>query len=415
MESAAKRGDGRFGTVVVGGGAAGLMAAISAARAGHRVLLLEGNDRLGRKILISGNGRCNLTNLDADNPVHFHSRQPRFVRPALSQFTLGQTLEFFADLGLETKEEKRGRLFPVSDQAQSVVDLLADALTQSGGDVAFGAKVHAVERAEEGFVVQAADGRQWQAARVVLASGGISLGKLGAHRGGMDIAASLGHTVTPLLPGLVPLESPDRHIKRLQGVKVWACVQGPDLQGKTVADTDDLLLTKYGVSGFTILNLSARIVPLLQEGPVELSVNLFPGTSPEQLSEKLQRRWQNQPHRTLLASFAGLLHGKVARAALAKLGMDEATPVSGLTKAARWQLARILTGWKVVVTQARGFDYAEVTIGGIATDEVNPHTLESYVVPGLYLAGEILDVHGDLGGYNFQWAWSSGHVAGQGL
>ncbi|MFH1571404.1 MAG: aminoacetone oxidase family FAD-binding enzyme, partial [Gemmatimonadota bacterium] len=239
--------------------------------------------------------------------------------------------------------------------------------------------------------------------------------KLGADTSGMDLASSLGHTRTPLLPGLVPLESPDPTVHRMQGVRLWAEVS-VQLPGHRVAvDTDDLLFTKYGVSGFAILNLSAELVPALAAGPQELHVNLFPGQSAEQVSEQLKERWALNPHRSLGLSFAGLLHSRIAGPLLQRLGMSAAQPVEGLTRAQRWQLAQDLTDWRIPITGPHSFDHAEVTIGGIQTTEIDPDTMESYLAPGLYFAGEMVDVHGDLGGFNLQWAWASGYLAAQRL
>ena len=399
-------------TTVVGGGAAGMMAAIVAAQAGEKVALLEGNAQLGRKILISGNGRCNLTNLTADDSKHYHGSHPHFTRSALRQFRLEDTLAFFEDLGLVFREEKRQRLFPVSDQAQSVVDLLEDRMLYLGVQIEKNSKVIKAER-DELFALQVADGRSFKSERIIMASGGISLAKLGADRSGMDLARTLGHQVTDLMPGLVPLISRDRYLAKMQGVKVRAEVSVETKGGRTIADTDDLLFTKYGVSGFTIINLSARLVPQMQQRPITLKVNLFPGESPEALSQLLQERWQRHPHRSLQLSFAGLLSSKIVRPLLDHLGYDRDCRVGQIDKGRRWKLAKGLTEWSIEASEPRPFDYAEVTIGGINTDEINPDTLESYLVPGLYFAGEMVDVHADLGGFNFQWAWSSGTLAGR--
>ena len=399
-------------TIVVGGGAAGMMAAISAAEQGDKVALMEGNPQLGKKILVSGNGRCNLTNIDADSIEHYHGGNPRFIDSVIEQYPLQQTLGFFRKLGLETKEEKRGRLFPVSDQAQAVVDVLEDCLQVLGVDVIKNGKVSVLD-SKGGFKLQTSDGRSWEAARVVMASGGISLAKLGADRSGLNLTEDLGHTCTSLYPGLVALVSPDKYLQRLQGVKVRAEVRAPVSGNKVIVDTDDLLFTKYGVSGFTILNLSAQLVPLLEKGSVELLVSFFPGKTAEQISEMLKLRWEKNPHRSLGLSFAGLLSSKLTRPLLERLEMSLEQPVSQIFKAQRWDLARALGSWPIRVCKPRPFDYAEVTIGGIRTSEINPDTLESYLVPGLYIAGEMVDVHGDLGGFNFQWAWSSGYLAGQ--
>ena len=402
-------------TVVIGGGPAGIAAAISASAAGQRVLLLEGGRELGRKILVSGNGRCNLTNLDADSLAHYHGGRPGFAGSALGSFPVERTLEFLRDLGLETKEEKRRRLFPLSDQARSVVDVLEDRLSVLGVEVRLGTKVSELESAEPGFSVTSQQGQRWRARRVILATGGVSAPKLGADATGMDLAARLGHTRTDLLPGLVPLRSPDPWVRRMRGVRVAATVTARLVGRRAIVDTDDLLLTRYGVSGFAILNVSARVVPALQRGPVELEINLFPGRSPEEISELLLTRWRRNPHRSLELSLAGLLHSRLAGTLLDKLELRRDRAVSKVDGAQRWSLARALTGWRVAVTEAHSFEVAEVTIGGIRTEEIDPETLQSYIVPGLYFAGEMIDVHGDLGGYNLQWAWSSGHLAGLGL
>ena len=401
-------------TTVVGGGAAGMMAAIVAAESGEQVALLEGNEQLGRKILISGNGRCNLTNLAADEQKHYHGIHPHFSRAILQQFRLRDTLKFFADLGIELREEKRRRLFPVSDQAQSVVDLLVDKMRCSGVQIETGAKV-IDGHCDAGFKLRVADGRTFGSERLVLASGGVSLARLGADRSGMDLAIGWGHEITALRPGLVPLISPEKYLAKMQGLKIRAEVSVEIPGGRRIADTDDLLFTKYGVSGFTILNLSLRVVPELAKGPIVLRVNLFPGRSPEQVGRMLEERWLRHPHRSLELSFAGLLSSKLVRPLLDRLGYDRALCVARLGRDMRGQLARALTDWVIEVSEPRPFDYAEVTVGGINTDGINPDTLESYLVPGLYFAGEMVDVHGDLGGFNFQWAWASGTLAGRRL
>ena len=394
-----------------------MLAAIVAAEAGERVTLLEGSGKLGRKILISGNGRCNLTNRTADDLRHYHGTHPRFVRSALDQFRLEETLAFFADLGIEFHEEKRQRLFPVSDQAQAVVDLLADRMRCLGVRVETNARVVGMGRVSGSsrFELHDAEGQCYTGARVILASGGVSLARLGADRSGMDLAVAMGHRLTDLKPGLVPLISPEKYVARLQGLKVRAEVRVALKGGREAVDTDDLLFTKYGVSGFAILNISARLVPELGARRTLLRVNFFPGRSPEAISQLLKERWQRHPHRSLELSFAGLLSSKLVRPLLDHLGFDAAQRVDQLGKGARWQLAQSLTNWPIAVSGPRPFDYAEVTIGGVRTEDINPDTLESFLVPGLYFAGEMVDIHADLGGFNFQWAWASGVLAGRRL
>ncbi len=392
-----------------------MMAAITAAAAGEKVILLEKGEKLGRKILISGNGRCNITNLDADDVRHYHGAHSNFLRAVLAHLPLADTLHFFSDLGVEMHEEKRGRLFPNSNQAQSVVDVLEDRLRLLSVEIRTGNAVSTLTRRDSSYHLHAGERGICAAERVVLASGGISVAQLGSDRSGMDLAVAYGHETTSLLPGLVALESDEKYLARMQGVKVVAEVEALLPGRQRISDTDDLLFAQYGVSGFAILNLSARVVPQLASGPVELKINLFPGRSPEEISALLKERWERNPHRSLEMSFAGLLNGKLVRPFLDRFGFPPEVIVSVVGKSERWRLAQCLTGWRVVVHRPRSFDHAEVTIGGVRMDAVNPHSLESYIVPGLYLAGEMLEVHGDLGGYNFQWAWASGHLAGKRL
>lgn len=403
----------RRDAIVVGGGAAGMMAAITAARCGWRVALLEAGTKLGRKILVSGNGRCNLTNVDADEIRHYHGGNARFASAALERFPVADTLAFFGQLGVETREESRGRLFPLSDQARSIVAVLVDALEQAGVRVLMETRVVRLEVCREQLEVQSADGRRWRAPKVAMASGGPSAARLNADASGMDIAGRLGHERTALLPGLVPLVSPDVQVQRMRGARVRARVSIRTGRSR-VTDTGELLFTPYGLSGPPILNLSTRLVPLLAHGPQQLDVDFFPGRSPEQLSEMLRDRWAANPHRGLAQSFAGLMSDRVVDPLLRSLGLPPGEQVSRLTKTQRWVLACGLHAWPVRITGPRSLDYAEVTIGGLHTDQVDSHSLQSHLVPGLYFAGEMLDVHGDLGGYNLQWAWSSGWVAGQG-
>ena len=401
-------------TAVLGGGAAGLVAAISAASEGQKVILFEKGDKLGKKILISGNGRCNLTNRTADDVGHYHGAPPSFIKRVLNHLSLDQTLSFFSDLGIEVHEEKRGRLFPKSNQAQSVVDVLADKMEQLGVKVCLHTEICALDPGKY-FKLETTEGQVYQAVRVIIASGGVSAGKMGADGKGMQMAANLGHEITDLKPGLVALESKEKYLRTMQGVKVVAEVQ-PEIPGKNrVMDCDDLLIASYGVSGFTILSLSARVVPHLTDGPVNLRVNLFPGQNMQSVSDLLGRRWAKNPHRSLEMSFSGLLNRKLVRSLLKHGSFNGEQVVEKISDKTRDDIANLLTGWSIPVYRPRDFEYAEVTIGGIKTGAINPDTLESYIIPGLYFAGEMLEVYGDLGGFNFQWAWASGMLAGKGL
>jgi len=402
-----------FDIAVVGGGAAGMVSAISAAENGKHVVVFEQGPKLGRKILISGNGRCNLTNIEADIIDHYHSRDRDFIQGILEKFSLKDTVLFFSNLGIELSEEKRGRLFPQSNQAQSVVDVLADRMQQLNIVVYLNLQVNKLSKDGNTFQIQTKDEKSYSAKNVILASGGTTVAKIGGSRTGLDLASRLGHEISTLKPGLVPLKSSLAYLKRMKGVKTVAIVRVKSVKGKTVIeDHDDLFIADYGVSGFTILNLSARIVPMLTTGPVSLVINLFPNKTKSELYSALKLRWEKNPHRTLSVSFTGMLNSKLVDVLLSEMGFNGQKIVSQIDDAECKRIAEALSNWCVPVTEPRGFDFAEVMIGGVNTDEINPETLESYLCEGLYFCGEVIDVHGDLGGYNFQWAWSSGKVAG---
>ena len=264
----------------------------------------------------------------------------------------------------------------------------------------------------ERFELETSRGDVWNADRVILATGGVSVPKLGADASGMEMAANFGHIQTPLYPGLVPLCGGDKHIHSMHGAKVNAALSVTTPNGDVHRDEGDLLFTKYGISGLAVLNLSARIVPYLETSSLECLANLLPGRSPEEVSLNLKERWTRSSHHSVALSLASILPDRIAQGVLDLLQIPRETVVSGLSKAVRWQIANTLTGLSVKIYEPRAFEFAEVTIGGIKSGDVDPHTMESKLVPGLYFAGEMLNVHGDLGGYNFQWAWSSGYVAG---
>ena len=401
---------------VVGGGAAGMVSAIAAANNRKRVVVFEKGPKLGRKILISGNGRCNVTNIDADSIDHYHSADSDFIQGVIQKFSLDETISFFADLGIELVKEKRGRLFPRSNQAHSIVEVLKDRLKQQNVEIILNCTIKSVEKDRDKFLLKNDEKRLFVAKNVILASGGITAEKVGGNKSGIEIASELGHDISTLLPGLVPLKSPLRFLKRMRGVKTVALVKVKSAKGKkTAEDCDDLFFADYGVSGFTILNLSAQIVPMLKNGNVQLEVNFFPDKTSRELFDILRKRWNCNPHRTLEESFLGLLNSKLTEVLIEESGFDGDKIVGEIDDKECKNICNSLTKWNIPVNEPRGVDYAEVMIGGVRTHSINPQTLESYICPGLYFCGEIIDVHGDLGGYNFQWAWASGTVAGESL
>jgi predicted Rossmann fold flavoprotein len=398
---------------VVGGGAAGLMAAIWAGRAGgHRVVLLDGARTLGAKILISGGGRCNVTHHEVDESA-FAGSSPAAIRKVLRRFGVKATVAFFADLGVALKREETGKLFPVTDRARTVLDALLEAAHIAGVEVVHPWRVAGIARAPKGFTVAASDGRRLDAERVVLATGGKSIPKSGSDGAGYGIAKTLGHSITDLiLPALVPLRLAEGHFLRgLSGLSAPAIVEVRSRSGRRLAAlTGDTLCTHFGLSGPAILDVSRHLLAARAADPgAGLVVNWLPGLTTETLDEQLRVLGAGTP---LLLLRGQQLPERLARALCAAAGVDPATPGHRLARDARRALTRATTQLPVPVVGDTGFDFAEVTAGGVPLRELDLATMESRRCPGLYVCGEICDVDGRIGGFNFQWAWASGFVAG---
>ena len=401
---------------VVGAGAAGLMAAIWAGRAGdRRVLLLDGARTLGAKILISGGGRCNVTHHAVDETA-FAGSSPAAIRKVLRRFEVPATVAFFAELGVGLKREETGKLFPVTDRARTVLDALLEAAHVASVEIVHPWRVTEVSRGRSGFAIVASDGRRLEAGRVVLATGGKSIPKSGSDGAGYGMAVQLGHSFTDLvLPALVPLRLAEGHFLRgLSGLAAPATVTVRSASGRRlVALTGATLCTHFGLSGPAILDVSRHLLAARASDPAAgLVINWLPGTSTESLDEHLRTLGAGTPVRLLQGQEQ--IPERLARALCAAAGVDPATPGYRLTREGRLALARAATQLPAPVVGDAGFDFAEVTAGGVPLRELDLATLESRACPGLFVCGEICDVDGRIGGFNFQWAWASGYVAGLG-
>lgn len=399
---------------MVGAGAAGLMAAIQAGRAGgRRVVLLDGARTLGAKILVSGGGRCNVTHHEVDESA-FSGSSPAAIRKVLRQFDVRATVGFFDDLGVKLKREETGKLFPVTDRARTILDALLEAAHIAGVEIVHPWRVAEVSRGPKGFTIAASDGRQLDAARVVLATGGKSIPKSGSDGAGYGMAVTLGHSITELLlPALVPLRLAEGHFLRsLSGLSAPATVEVRSASGRRlVALAGDTLCTHFGLSGPAILDVSRHLLNArATDRAAGLFVNWLPGTSTESLDEHLRTLGPGTPLRLLQGQEQ--IPERLARALCVAAGVDPATPGYRLTREGRVALARAATHLPVPVVGDAGFDFAEVTAGGLPLRELDLATMESRACPGLYVCGEICDVDGRIGGFNFQWAWASGYVAG---
>jgi len=397
--------------IVIGAGAAGLMAAIHAARTcpDASILVLDGARKLGAKILIAGGGRCNVTHDHVDETAFAGSTRPA-IRKVLRRFDVAETTAFFADLGVELKREETGKLFPVTDDARTVLNALLGEARSRNVTIAHPRRVQELERNERGFRA-AGDWGEATAARVVLATGGMSIPKSGSDGFGYSLARALGHTTTTLFtPGLVPLTLPrDHFLCALSGVTLPASLEVLGGTGKSlVAFTDSTLLTHFGLSGPSVLDISRYYLHALHaDSGTTLRVNWLPDTS----SDAFDAALQTLGVRPVSAALRDLPE-RLSRALCTHAGVDNGTRGDQLKRDARRALVDAVTRLPLPVTGSRGYNFAEVTSGGVPLSEIKLETMESRVCPGLYLCGEICDVDGRIGGYNFQWAWASGFVAG---
>jgi len=398
---------------VVGAGAAGLMAAIHAARRGQcgPVVALDGARTLGAKILVSGGGRCNVTHHAVDESA-FAGSTRLAIRKVLRRFDVARTVDFFAELGVALKREETGKLFPVSDRARTVLDAVLRAARESGVGVRHPWRVESIERADGAFLLRSASGERREADRVVLAPGGCSLPKTGSDGHGYAIARSLGHSITPrVFPGLVPLTLPRDHpLCALSGLSVPVRMEVRSASGRRLTHVEgSLLCTHFGLSGPAALDISRYWIDARFDDPgAALVARWLPAITPDALDAALRGLGPRTPG-SLLENW---LPDRLVRVLCALAGVDAGRPGHRLTRPERKALARAVLEMPLPVTGDRGFGYAEVTAGGVPLAELRLETMESRVCRGLYLCGEICDVDGRIGGFNFQWAWASGYVAG---
>ncbi len=398
--------------IVIGAGAAGLMTAIHAGRGGVQgVLALDGSRAIGIKILVAGGGRCNVTH----HSVHerdFAGSTPASIRRVLNRFTATHCVQFFADLGVELKQEDTGKLFPVTDDAHTVLDALLRAARQAGVQLRHPQRVQNVQVLPSGEFQIHSDGTVLRADRVVLATGGRSLPKSGSDGAGLAIATSLGHSLTPhMIPSLVPLLLHEGHwLRSLSGVSAPVELKIVSGQGKRLHSCRGAMLcTHFGISGPVTLDISRHwTLHQAQDASSRLQANFLP----DMTEESVDRWLLAGTGRTVLSRLRESFPDRLAKGLLAEAAIDADATTQGIDRTLRRELVRTLTALELPVVGDRGFIHAEATAGGVPLKEIHLETMESRVHRGLYVVGEILDVDGRIGGFNFQWAWSSGFVAG---
>ena len=399
--------------LVVGGGAAGMIAAISARRLGADVTILEKNPRVGKKILATGNGRCNFTNINAD-VGYYHGNNPKFTYSALSNFTVDDTIRFFEKLGIAHKVEDFGKIFPMSDQASSVLDVFLYELNQLGVNIVCDADVKDIRKNGQ-FLIELENGKVYKGDRVIITTGGKAMPSSGSDGSGYDLVIRLGHTIIDIFPALVQLKLDGPFFKRLDGVKFVGTAEILHNNKSVDIDRGDILFTNYGVSGPPILQISRKAGELLKAGQeVYLKITIMDTVSKDELRTFLKKRWQISSSKPLDFSLVGFINKRLIPVVLMEAGInDVGRPVASLSVKEQERIIDILTNWRFKIRGTRSWPSAQVTAGGVDTREINQDTMESKLVKGLFFAGEIIDIDGQCGGFNLQWAWSSGYIAGQ--
>jgi len=389
-----------------------MMAAVAAARQGARVTVFERQDRVGKKILATGNGRCNVTNVNC-SIANFHGADLYFVRMVLNQFPATKTLEFFNTLGVCTRVEDEGRVFPLTGQSSTVLDMLRFETERLGVAIRVQTNIESISRQGYSFILRWPEGEE-QADRVVVTTGGKAAPHLGGNESGIEVLKKMGHTVAPFFPALVPLKVNPHFGSKLNGVKIIARAL-LDCAGKPAGrEEGEILFTEYGLSGPPILQLSrSALQARFEHQPVSLTLDLFPFWSAEQLMSNLDQRFSFWPEAALDGVLIGLIHKRLIPVILHEARIAEARkPGSQVSQEERVRIATVLKNWTFEITGSLSWKEAQVMAGGICTRDFSAQTLESHLVKGLFAAGEVLDVTGDSGGFNLQWAWSSGYVAG---
>ncbi len=404
-----------FDLIIIGAGAAGMLAAITAARRGNRVLLLEKQERPGAKLRASGGGRCNIANtLSNEKFIARFGRDGKFMIPALREFDHQALIAFFADLGVDCHAPDGYRVFPVTHQADTVTDALTAELKRLGVEVTFNTKAQQIGCKDGAVTGVTTDKGNFSARNVILASGGPGYPSLGADASGYDLAAMLGHKIEELFPAMLPLTTRETWVGRCRADTVGKVTMRINLaEAKKLQATGDLIFTENGIRGPVVLDFAREITPLLKKyGEVPLLLNLCKSMNEEQIRNATNRAKQAQPAGTVADLLSTFINRPLAGELCRLVNIDPESSFGKLPGQQRDNLIKLLTATPLTIIGHAGFAAAMVTRGGVSLKQIKPETLESRLVKGLYFCGEIVDLDGPCGGYNLQWAFSSGHLAG---
>lgn len=407
---------------VIGGGAAGMMAAAAAAQNGHQVSLYEKNEKLGKKIFITGKGRCNLTNdCEVEELLEAVCVNRKFLYSAFYGFTSQDTIAFFEEQGIRTKTERGNRVFPASDHSSDVIRALSDKMKKCGVKVHLNTEVETVLSDREGedsdrrriCAIRLKDGREISADAVIVATGGISYRSTGSTGDGYRFAEETGHSVTELSPSLVPIETQGNWASRMQGLSLRN-VEVTVLDGKKeiYSGFGEMMFTHFGVTGPLILTASSQIQKKLAVHPLQMYIDLKPALSSEQLDARILREFEAAKNKQFKNVIGALFPAKLIPVMIERSGIPAEKAVHDISREERHALVTITKQFPLTLTRLRDYNEAVITRGGVSVKEINPATMESKKVSGLYFAGEVLDLDAVTGGFNLQIAWSTGYAAG---
>lgn len=401
--------------LIVGGGAAGMMAGIFAGRNGHEVHIYEKNEKLGKKLFITGKGRCNLTNAgDMDTLFASVITNPKFLYSGFYSFTNEQAIEFFEELGVRTKIERGNRVFPVSDHSSDVISAMTRELKRLRVEVHLNTAVRQIKTREGRFLsLILSNGQEITGDSCIIATGGMSYPSTGSTGDGYRFAQEAGHRVTELSPSLVPIETEEEDIRELQGLSlrnVNACIYSG--KKKLYEEFGEMLFTHYGVSGPIIISASSVIGKKLKEGRMKLSVDLKPALSFEQLDARVLRDFEENKNKQFKNAVDKLFPAKLKPVMIRRSGIDPEKKVNEISREERHRFVMLIKDFEMTLVRLRDFKEAIITKGGVDVKQIDPGTMESKIIPGLYFIGEVLDLDALTGGFNLQIAWSTAYLAG---
>lgn len=389
-------------TIIIGAGAAGLTAAITAAKNGSDVTVLEHENKAGKKILVTGNGKCNLTNKNMNYKKFYGNTE--FINDVLKSFDENDTISFFKDMGLLTKD-KRGYIYPMSEQASTVLNILRDTAVNLGVKIKTNNSVEKISCSTTGFDIHM--GIVMHCDNLIVATGGMAAPKTGSTGSGYKLAESMGHHILKPRPALTALVCENNSLNKASGVRVSAKISVLDNETIIGSDIGELQITDYGISGIPVFNISR-----LTDAGTVITIDFMPDIEKDEIEKVIRDLFEKRGTMPILSVMNGFLNDKLSIAILNSINLDKTLKVCMLTTEQIKLLVDSIKNYKVMVKSRRGFEYAQVTQGGIDTDEIDSKTMESKIVKNLYFAGEIIDIDGICGGYNLQFAWATGTMAG---